>query len=161
MITISEFAKMLTNENEIIQLQTKDLKQVDTLIQPQPGGNCLNWTLGHLLDGLLNILKVIGGMVPVDIPDLKRYQRESSPIRKDEPGILTPELLIEYLNKVNIITVEHLKSMSESDFDQEIELWGSQVRRGWVVFFYYFHYTYHIGQLECLRNLAGKTDKVI
>ena len=27
--------------------------------------------------------------------------------------------------------------------------------------FLHFHYTYHVGQLEVLRQLAGKTDKLI
>lgn len=161
MITISEFSKMLSSENEIIHAQTKDLSHADTLIQPQPGGNCLNWVLGHLLDGLINILKVVGGEVPSDLPDLTRYRRESSPIFKDEPGVLSLKQLLENLNLITNNLVKCLQDMTESEFDQEVDLWGSQVRRGWVAFFYYFHYTYHLGQLEYLRNLAGKTDKII
>lgn len=161
MITISDFAKMLTNEIEIIHSQTKDLTQSDTLIQPQPGGNCMNWVLGHLLDGLINVLSVLEGEMPESLPNLERYQRESSPIQQDEPGLLTLPRLIENLDKVNNSILKRLEQLTDSDFDQEIELWGSQVRRGWVAFFYYFHYTYHLGQLEYFRNLAGKTDKVI
>jgi hypothetical protein len=29
------------------------------------------------------------------------------------------------------------------------------------VFFLYFHETYHVGQTELLRQLAGKNDQVI
>jgi hypothetical protein len=29
------------------------------------------------------------------------------------------------------------------------------------VFFQYFHETYHVGQTELLRQLAGKNDQVI
>ncbi|MCJ7694277.1 MAG: DinB family protein [Anaerolineaceae bacterium] len=161
MITIAEFSKMLTNENEIIHLQTKDLTQSNTLIQPQPGGNCMNWVLGHLLDGLISILKVLNGKIPENLPDLERYQRESSPILEDESGVLSLDLLLKYLDRVNVRVIECLVSMDEADLDQEIELWSRKVKRGWAAFFYHFHYTYHLGQLEYLRNLAGKTEKVI
>jgi hypothetical protein len=33
--------------------------------------------------------------------------------------------------------------------------------RGARLFFYYFHETYHVGQTELLRQLAGRDDKII
>ena len=72
--------------------------------------------------------------------------------------------LHELINLYGLLTktiTHRLDKMSESDFDEEIEFWQGQSRRGFVALFYFFHNTYHIGQLEQLRNLAGKTEKVI
>jgi hypothetical protein len=38
--------------------------------------------------------------------------------------------------------------------DREVPVWKR-------VHFWYFHDTYHVGQTELLRGLAGFTDKVI
>jgi len=58
--------------------------------------------------------------------------------------------------------VTQLGQSEEAYFDQEVELWpGSKGTRGWWAFFFSFHNSYHIGQLELLRNLAGHTEKLI
>jgi hypothetical protein len=64
-------------------------------------------------------------------------------------------------DKVHAAIAARLTKMSEADFDVEIQQGERNVIRGWRVFFLHFHYTYHIGQLEQLRQLAGKTEKVI
>ena len=68
MIKIDDLAKMLKFELDIVRQQTAGLSQADSLIQPQPGGNCLNWVMGHLDDGLIALLKVCGGEKPDYIP---------------------------------------------------------------------------------------------
>ena len=50
MIHIEDYAKMLQGEHEIMRQQTADLDHTDSLLQPQPGGNCLNWVMGHLVE---------------------------------------------------------------------------------------------------------------
>ena len=66
MITIRDLQRILEMENEIIHDQTAGLSQADSLLQPQPGGNCLNWVVGHLLTNQLEIIDAIGGAVPFD-----------------------------------------------------------------------------------------------
>ena len=77
MINKTEFAKMLSNEYQMIMPQVADLTQADSLLQPQPGGNCMNWVLGHYADSLINLLTVLEGTLPEDLPSLERYRRES------------------------------------------------------------------------------------
>ena len=55
MVTIPELIKILKLENRLVHDQTRDLTHADTLIQPKPSGNCMNWVLGHLLDTLIEI----------------------------------------------------------------------------------------------------------
>ncbi len=161
MIPISDFRKILSMELEIIKEQTKGLTQADTLIQPQPGGNCMNWVLGHLLDNQVLVLEILGGESPIGKTVLSRYTRESDPIAAGSGGILELDTLLDWHVKVNTALKTRLDQMTETDFDQELMLWDKNATLGWRVFFLHFHYTYHIGQLEFLRNLAGHTEKVI
>jgi len=51
--------------------------------------------------------------------------------------------------------------MSDADFTREIEFRGRTITVGWRVLFLNFHFTYHVGQLELLRQLAGRSEKLI
>jgi hypothetical protein len=160
MITKADLIKMLVIENNLIHDQTNGLGQSDTLIQP-PGGNCMNWVLGHLLESQISMLNALDGISPIDPVLLGRYKRESAPITADGEGVLSLEALLDRHDKVHAAIVTRLSEMNEADFKVEIQQGERKVIRGWRVFFLHFHYTYHIGQLEQLRQLAGKTEKVI
>jgi len=152
---------MLVGELEILQSQMEGLTQKESLIQPQPGGNCLNWVLGHLAVNLVEIIEVLEGELPEVLPELNRYRIGTEPIRGEEEGVLPlKDLITSYALLTNHI-IDRLGQMSDDDFDEEIDFWQGKSRRGYVAFFYFFHNTYHLGQLEFLRNLAGKTEKII
>lgn len=161
MIPVSEFKRMLKIENELIVKQTAGLSQADTLIQPSPSGNCMNWVLGHLLESQIIMLEMLGGLSPLPQSDLKRYERESEPILHEEPGVLSVDTLLAGLEKLHQSITVRLDEMDEADFVQEIKIGERTRTRGWQVFFLHFHYTYHLGQLELLRQLTGRTDKII
>ena len=64
MIRIEDYSKLLSWELEIMKNQTSGLSQEDSLIQPQPGGNCMNWVMGHLALNLTIILEILGAQIP-------------------------------------------------------------------------------------------------
>lgn len=161
MTTIKDFQKILAMESKIIEEQTRDLTHADSLMQPQPAGNCLNWVLGHLITSQLAIIAAIGGVPPFNIELVARYERDSDPIHGEEPGVLNLSELLEMLEQVNTRVDNLLGSLDENDFFREIQIGERKMTLGWRIFFLHFHYTYHIGQLEYLRQLAGKLDKVI
>jgi hypothetical protein len=161
MITKDEFIKMLTWEHEVLLKQVAGLTHADSLLQPQSGGNCLNWIMGHLVVNLVDILTILGGESPAELPKLAQYSFGSDPIHCDSPGVIKLQVLVEMYGHLTTLVADQLSQMTEADFDQEIDFWQGKNRRGYVAFFYYFHNTYHLGQLEQLRNLAGKTENVI
>ena len=161
MINSEEFSKMLSFELDIVKTQTAGLSQEDSLLQPEPGGNCLNWVMGHLVVNLIDILQVLEGKMPEDLPNVSRYRIGSEPILCGKEGMLTLEELLEAYILMNKKVLNQLAEMAEDDFEEEIDFWQGKSRRGYVAFFYFFHNTYHLGQLEYLRNLAGKTEKII
>jgi len=161
MIRIEDYTKMLSDELEILRDQVADLTHEDSLLQPQPGGNCLNWVMGHLVGNLVEIQNLLGGEEPKDIPDLGHYGFGSDPICGEEDGVIPLQVLMDTYAQLTKMITDRLATMSEADFDEEVDFWQGKTRRGYVAFFYFFHNTYHIGQLEQLRNLAGRTEKVI
>ena len=161
MITIRDLQRILEMENEIIHDQTAGLSQADSLLQPQPGGNCLNWVVGHLLTNQLEVIDAIGGTPPFDSDILAIYERNSEPIRGDEERILALNTMVSMHDQIHQVINDILNKMMEDDFENEIQIGERKMKLGWRVFFLHFHYTYHIGQLEFLRQMAGKLDKII
>ena len=161
MITKDDYAKLLTWQLDVVLKQTEGLTHADSLLQPQPAGNCLNWVMGHLVKYLGEILKLLGGQLPDDLPILTIYGFGSEPILDDHAGVQPLSALLEAFEQLTHLIREQLEKMSESEFDVEVEFWQGKVRLGYNAFFYFFHHSYHIGKLEQLRSLAGKTDKVI
>ena len=161
MLPIPDFIRMLSIENQLIHDQTAGLSQAETLLQPQPSGNCMNWVLGHTLESQLTLLQALGGEPPLDPASLERYQRHSDPITGEEAGVWDLERLLDGHDRVFAALTARLGQMSDSDFAQEIPHRERMVRRGWRAFFLFFHYTYHVGQLELLRQMAGHTEKIV
>ncbi len=161
MITIANLQRIFEMEKEIVHEQTNGLTQQDSLLQPQPGGNCLNWVMGHLLTNQVEIIQALGGASPFEAADIARYPRDSEPVKGEEQGVLPLSKLISMYDQGHEVIVQLLGSMAEADFEKEIVVRERKTTLGWRVFFLHFHHTYHIGQLEYLRQLAGKLDKII
>ena len=162
MITIAEYARMLEYEQDIIHMQTEGLSDSDLLVQPPHGGNCMEWVLGHIADGLVTILRVLDSPPPANLPDLSRYGYGSAPILGAEAGLLGRARLMDTLDMLQAAAQTRLAEMDSAAFDDEIIIFGDQAqRRGWWALFFLFHHSYHVGQLEVLRNIAGRTEKLI
>ena len=161
MITTKEYQMMLEGNLEFIKLQIKGVSDSEMLIQPPNGGNCMLWTLGHLTDSLITILRFLDGRKPEGLADLSRFERGSEPILGPEPGLMPAFELMEAYEVLHQAVLEKLGPMTDADFDEEVPGFGQPARRGYMLFFMEFHHAYHIGQLELLRNLAGHTEKVI
>lgn len=161
MITAKEYQSMLEGNLEIIKEQIQGVSDSEMLIQPPNGGNCMLWTLGHLTESLITILRFLDGGKPKGLADLSRFERGSEPILGPEPGLMTASELMDAYQVLHQSILEKLDPMTEADFDEKVPGFGQPARRGYMLFFMEFHHAYHIGQLELLRNLAGYTEKII
>jgi hypothetical protein len=161
MFSISEFSRILSIEHNLIHTQTEGLSQADTLILPQPGGNCMNWVLGHTLENQVTVLELLGGKSPIDASSLEIYRRESNRLTGTDPHVLTLETLLDGHDRLHAAVIARLGEMNDADFTREIIHAERTVTLGWRILFLNFHYNYHIGQLELLRQLAGRIEKLI
>jgi hypothetical protein len=144
-----------------IHMQTGGLTHADSLLQLPFRGNCMNWTLGHVLLCREEVLDLL--QVPRLFSDdaFARYDQGSAPITQDEPGVIYTEELLEMLD-------EHSQRFSEALVNTRAEMYASEVQVGTNkrtlarrVLFYFFHEATHVGELGLLRQLAGKDDHVI
>ncbi|HSH02464.1 MAG TPA: DinB family protein [Anaerolineae bacterium] len=144
----------------IIEQQTKDLTHQESLLQLPFPGNCMNWILGHVAlhrDKMLATLNLDPSWSP---EDAARYGRGSDPITAgDVTAIPLPDLITNLQQSLTTLTealghrtTDQLTTIYDADNDFTVA-----DRLSFLI----WHETYHIGQLELLRQLAGKNDAVI
>ncbi|HVR32778.1 MAG TPA: DinB family protein [Acidimicrobiia bacterium] len=157
MLTNDELVRDFERNRRIIHSQCEGLTNEDSLLQPPFAANCLNWTVGHIVVHRDKVLAALGGTGVLDEATLARYNNESDPVTGDGPDVRSLADLLTALDESQqrLAQVAPTADM-EAAFDHErFKTVGARVR------FYYFHDTYHTGQTELLRALAGRTEKVI
>lgn len=149
---------MLQTNSWIINKQSEGLTHEDSLLQLPFRGNCLNWVLGHMLEGRDRMLKLVGETPLLSDEQTSFYKRDSDPITSDEYA-LKLETLLTYHKSAYEKFAERLDALSEDDLlatPKDSEQTVLQQLHGLA-----WHETYHVGQTEILRQLAGVDDKVI
>lgn len=155
-----QLAEFFATNTKVINWQTAGLSHEDSLIQPQVRGNCLNWVLGHVVVHRDYVLEALGEEKVLGDDQASRYDRESAPIVGDEEGVLPLETLLDALSQTEERIVAALNRITPEHLQQEAPK-SEPATVGWQVTFLWWHETYHIGQTEYLRQLAGTDDKVI
>jgi len=159
-ITTKTLSEAFSRNASILTMQTAGLSHADSLRQPPFRGNCLNWVLGHLVGNRDRVLITLGAESIMGAA-AGRYERESDPITGDGPGVLQLEELLILLAKSQEAIAAALAHATEADLLKEVQAGQRTFTVAERLFFFYFHETYHAGQTELLRQLAGVNDKVI
>jgi uncharacterized damage-inducible protein DinB len=160
MVSAPGLAAFFVTNNRVIGRQVAGLSHTDSLLQPPVRGNCLNWVLGHIVVHRDYVLEAMGEEKVLGEDAVARYDRESQPITGDEPGVLPLETLLEALNT----TQERISDALSRATDESLAQPAPKSEPATVarqVTFLLWHETYHVGQTEHLRQLAGTDDKVI
>jgi hypothetical protein len=161
MITAQQLADAFARNLMIIHKQTKGLTHKDSLLQPGTRGNCLNWVLGHIAVNRVRLLDLLGEKSILSETETVRYKSGSEPIIADGEGILRLETILEALEHAQGRLAAGLQRIALESFIAEKQVDGRSTTLGEQVLGFYFHETYHTGQTEFLRQLAGTDDKVI
>jgi uncharacterized damage-inducible protein DinB len=161
MLSTNDLIEALARNVSVVKMQTQGLTHADTLIQPPFGGNCLNWVLGHIVENRDRILELIGAVPLMGEPGV-RYKRGSEPMKQAEPTTLPLEEILAHLDRSQEQLAAALDKMEDAAWAREMTVGNNRTMKlGQRVFFLYFHETYHVGQTELFRQLAGKHDKII
>jgi len=161
MLNAAKLAKDYRRNATIIKWQADGLSHADSLIQTPYRINCLNWVLGHVAEGRDGVLEMIGTDRVADPGELDRYLYESEPILDDGPGVVPLERLLEIIAAGQERLEVALGGLSEEELAVETTADERTTTLAHRVHFAYFHDTYHTGQTELLRQVAGKNDHVI
>ncbi len=143
----------------VVERQLDGLSHEDCLLQLPFRGNCANWVLGHIVSSRSSMLHAISGKSYWGEEENGLYKFGSEPITDGEKA-----LSLEQLRAHLSASAESLKTaVKEASREQMETIWNEKQQSTVLDFllFMVWHESYHAGQLEYLRQLAGKDDKVI
>lgn len=161
MFSAQQLAEAYGRNVGIIKAQTADLTHEDSLLQLPFRGNCLNWIVGHIVDSRNGVLAALGAEPALDPAAATRYAPSSAPILADGPDVLPLAELLRSLERSQEYLAAKMAALTDADLAKEVPFVNRTMPLGQLLTFLYFHDTYHTGQAEPLRQLAGKNDKVI
>lgn len=133
----------------------------ESLRQPRPAGNCINWVLGHLVVGFQTTMADLG--IAQDLSDipLERYRRGQPPIQDPSDACDLEELMRAWNASVHVLT----RAMSDHTGAAVGSHPASPTASGDAnpltrLALTLFHQAYHAGQLGTLRRLLGKDGAI-
>jgi uncharacterized damage-inducible protein DinB len=157
---LREQARMI---HQALRLNVDGLTHEDSLIQPQPGGNCLNWVVGHLVRTYNNfLLPLVGQEALFSTEALNRYARGSAELREASEALPLEELLAAW-DETSKRVVAGLAAVTPETLDKPAPFSPRKnpdetVRS--LLTILVFHQAYHCGQTGLLRRMAGKEGAI-
>ena len=159
MISAEHVNKIFERGLWVIERQVDGLTHEESLLQPEYRANCMNWVLGHILWERQAVLELLGMERIVSKEELVPYEYDSEPITSDSADVIRLDTMLEYIQESGKRMAEGFANLDEGTWLGAINDKGTMM---WErVEFLAWHEGYHVGQLELLRQLAGKDDKVI
>lgn len=145
-----------------VRVNTDGVTNEQSLVQPLPAGNCINWVVGHLLAIYSTVLPMFGATPVIEGARISRYNRGSAPILNGEEALPFDELLAAWdatcdkidagLSQLPDATL--VQAAAHSPTGNPNETVHS------LLFTIMFHQSYHAGQLGVLRRIAGKEGAI-
>ena len=129
----------------------------ETLLRPQPKGNCANWVLGHILYNRSFVLTLLRQQPLWGEGEGAQYARESKPL--DPKDALPLDRLVRDLEETQGRIRRGLDALPPEELDLKHDE-GAMRPRGAQLHFLHFHEAYHAGQLGLLRRMAGKDGAI-
>lgn len=137
-----------------LKMNLESLTHEESLVQPQPAGNCLNWIVGHILANRAGILGLLGQDPVWNEEEAAPYLRGSEPLTDpaiaknlDEMVALLETAQDSILAGLSEISEESLQAPAPSGKE------GETVETGLAGLV--FHEAYHVGETGVLRRLLG------
>jgi len=130
------------------------ISHAESLVQPEPAGNCLNWIVGHILANRAGMLALVGqDDVWID-SEAEPYKRGSLPLAEGRDAKDLDEL-VEMLEVSQERIQTALAQMSMDALQEQVpgEKDGTTIER--VLAGLVFHEAYHVGETGISRRLLG------
>lgn len=142
----------------VINKQVEGLTHAESLLQPPFRGNCLNWVIGHIVANRERVLTLLAEPGVWSAEEAASYVSGSDPILSNGAGsrVLSLERLLDDLDTGTARIAGKLRRLTAADLDT---LEGERTLAQHL-FGLYWHETYHVGQTELFRQLAGKDDAI-
>lgn len=157
-------AKTLTYQfgltSYVLERNLSELSEQESLINPEPGGNCLNWVLGHITRSRNQALGVLGQKPLYPAEDFRAYGGEE-PFDRD--AALPLEELKRRFKALQEPLVKAIGAMTSGAMDRPAPFsptGNPDETMGSLLAAFAFHEAYHVGQTGILRRVAGREGVV-
>lgn len=132
----------------VLERNLKGLTQEDALVSPLPGGNCINWIVGHILVSRDDLRDMLGLQRVCSDEMTALYRRGSGNVNS--------------VNSMNISELLDIYNSGQQELEDcigETDFTGSEKALKDLATLA-FHEAYHIGQTGLLRRIAGKEGAI-
>ena len=143
----------------LINKQADGLTHEESVVQLPFRSNCFNWVVGHILVSRDRALRLLEAEPVLTDAETAVYETGSEPVTYTAQAIPLERLLNAVTESHSRIeaalqaaTKEQLSAIYNEEHQQSV---GDRIRG------LHWHESYHLGQLEILRQAAGKDDKVV
>ena len=153
--TTTDALNMLFGINyDVLKRNLEGITHEESLIQPEGGGNCLNWVLGHIVATRDNAIQLLN-QAPVWEKEIAgTYQRGSEPLR-DGSNAQSLEKIVADLGRSQERLMAGLATASAPALSAPSPDKSIAETVGEMLFVLQFHEAYHTGQTGLLRRMDG------
>jgi hypothetical protein len=148
--------------DQVVKLNVDGLTHEESLRQPEPGGNCLNWILGHLVWAYAGALPLVGQKPKLDQSRLSQYRRGGPPLTSPSQAVDFGELLDAWDDSTKRMDAGlagfPTETLSDPAPASPTNNPNETVRS--LLATIMFHQAYHVGQTGVLRRLIGKAGAI-
>lgn len=146
----------------VVGLNVDSISHEESLIQPQPAGNCLNWMVGHLVCVYQLVFPLLGQEPVIGEERLKPYVRHSAPLTNSGEALPFRELLAAF-DKASERVDAGLANLAPKKLDDPAPFSPTNNPKETVrslLSSISFHQAYHAGQTGLLRRIVGKPGAI-
>ena len=159
---LQSYRQLAEMANAVIGMNVAGITHEESLMRPQPAGNCLNWVIGHLLWAYNNLLPGLGQEPVLPPGSLDRYKRGQPPLERDGDAIEFGTLLGAWTEAAARVDMG-LAALAPEALDAPGVTTGSDARDETYrvsLNTLMFHQAYHAGQTGVLRRLVGRAGAI-
>ncbi len=151
--------QVLKRHQWVIDEQSKGLTHADSLLQLPFRSNRFNWIIGHIAVYRDKMLVLMNQPPVLGSNESEIYQRGSEPISSGQDVVDLSTLLESTRESLERLATAFQFISEDTLGELHDEERGTTIQDRFE--FLVWHETYHLGQLEILRQLAGKDDAII
>ena len=141
----------------VLEKNVAGVSHQESLINPDPGGSCLNWVVGHLTLSRNRALRLFGQEPMYDNEEFAAYAGEDVPLTRE--NAISFEELKRRFKALQEPLVNCLDRLSPADMDKPAPFsptGNPKETMGTLLASLAFHEAYHAGQTGLLRRVIGR-----
>ena len=144
-MTTTLLAHQFALNHQVAHANLQDVTHAESLVHPSPGGNCVNWVVGHVVATRNLLMDVLGEPHVWSDADADAYRRGAQLPLTAERALPLDAIVAAFDRSQETV----LRRLPHAPDDQLTTL-ATLV----------FHESYHVGQCGLLRRLLGKAGAI-